>query len=504
MKTQSEKIETDFADFQNQKEPLLAYIYYMLTMLNKRNKKNLCSALSKTFVEKCDALESKDPSIKDVTKYFIQAVAEERLYFDPKKNWYHMLTEPTNEAQIGYILGVLINENFVSAEVSKIGTEIHKRVSAMMLDLIGMKSTGSSVALSTPGGSEANLLALKLALYDTTRKTLGCDLRNKGLCGMSKVPKILVPDTAHYSFEQIAQTLGVGVDNLIKIPTKDFSVQADDLKKTLETIQENEFVVGIVSIFGATETGAYDDLPEIAKVIEEYKRNHEVWWHIDAAYGGTFFGLSQFEAHQKAIDHADSVTVDAHKHLWTPFGAGFLCVKNAIAFRNISTDAPYIGNMMHGVRDEEYLKTFFDHSGGVTITGSRLSSGVMSTYLTLLSLGKERIHADLQKTLDATYLLQEKMIQAGIEVTSEQKLNLLTFKPKVDSLEKANVLVAKIQKYLSEHTENGVLVSKTNLNKGKDGEPIYVNRICIMSPLVTEDDLDVFVATYAFAIKAVI
>ncbi len=504
MKNQFENTEADFSDFKSHEEPLFAYVYHMLTMLNKRNKKNFRSALSKAFSEKCDALEAKDPSIKDITMYFIEAVAEERLYFDSKRNWYHMLTDPTNEAKIGYLLGVLINENFVSAEVSKIGTEIHKRVSAMMLDLIGMKNTGSSVALSTPGGSEANLLALKLALYDTTRKVLGYDLRNKGLCGMSKIPKILVPDTAHYSFEQTAQTLGIGIDNLVKIPTKDFSVSADDMKIALAEIKENEIVVGIVSVFGATETGAYDDLPEIAKVIEEYKKNHEVWWHIDAAYGGPFLGLSQFAKYQKAINYADSVTIDAHKHLWTPFGAGFICVKDMVAFRGITTDAPYIGNTTNYMTDEEYCQSLFDHIGGITITGSRLSSGVMSTYLTLLSLGKEKIYADLQKTLYITTLLEQKMKVAGIEVTSGQKLNLLTFRPKADSLAEANVLVDKIQKHLSEHTENGVLVSKTDLNKGKSGEPMYVNRICIMSPLANESDVDEFVVTYKQTINHVI
>ena len=213
MKTKSENVETDFSDFKNHEDPLFAYVYHMLTMLNKRNRRNFRSALSKTFKQKCDALESKDPSIKDVVKYFIEAVAEERLYFDPKKNWYHMLTDPTNEAKIGYLLGVLINENFVSAEVSKTGTEIHKRLSPMILDMIGMKKNPYTVAISTPGGSEANLLALKIALYDITRKFLGHSLRGNGLVGMKKTPKILVPDTAHYSFEQIARTLGIGINN---------------------------------------------------------------------------------------------------------------------------------------------------------------------------------------------------------------------------------------------------------------------------------------------------
>ena len=506
MKNKSENTEADFSDFKNDNEQLFSFVRYMFESLRKKDKRNLRSILSKSFKEKCDILESIDLPIKETVEYFIDAVAEERLYFDPKKNWYHMLTDPTNVGKIAYILAMLINENFVSAEVSKIGTEIHKRLSPMILDIVGIKKNPYAVALSTSGGTEANLIALKLALYDITKR-LGYSLREDGLFGMKKIPKILIPDTVHFSFEQIAQTLGIGINNLVKIQTTDFRVSANDLKIALANLKENDLLIAIVSVFGATETGAYDDLPGIAKVIKEYKKDHEVWWHIDAAYGGPFLALYQFATYKEAVDYADSVTIDAHKHLWTPFGAGFLCVKNVVVFRNITTDASYIGNTTIHMTDDEYVKDFFNHVGGVRPVGSILSSGVMSTYLTLVALGEDKIKKALEQTMTITKMLAEKLVRSEsklpIIITSGQKLNLLTFKPETGSLTTDNMLVKAITKHLAENTENGILVSETDLNKGKEGERIWVNRICIMSPLANEFDVDEFVATYKRAIEVV-
>jgi len=514
MKTTSETTENDFSDFKENPKQLKKHIIHMLNALGTKGPNNRRSTLTKTnkgvksFVEKMNRLENNDKRIDDTLKYFIDAVAKEHLYFDPKTTWYHMLTDPTNMGKIGSILSTLINENLVSAEVSKIGTEIHKRLSPMILDIVGMKSNPCAVALSTVGGSEANLIAMKLAVYEITRRQFKINLRETGVQGCQKIIKILVPDTAHYSFDAIAQTLGIGLNNLVKIKTTNFMVSAIDVSNALSKLGDNELAVGIVSIFGTTETGAYDDIPGIAKVIEEYKKNHDIWWHIDAAYGGPFLLLDEFQEYRNAIALADSVTVDAHKHLWTPFGAGFLCVKNAINFRNISTDSPYIGTCTNGISDEEYMRTFFEHTGGVTITGSRPSSGVISTYITLITLKKDKIKAALLQTIKITKVLIEKLKQdttcsIPIAITSEQKLNLLTFKPSTGSIDKDNRLVKNIMAELATNGKNGVLVSETNFNKGKEGEKILVNRICIMSPLADSNDVDVFIKTYKKALQKV-
>jgi len=510
MKTQSETNESDFSDFKENPKQLATMIIRMLQKLEMKGAENHCSTLSRSFGETLDDIEHNTTSWKtdDIVNAFIDAVAKERLYFDPTTTWYHMLTDPTNISKIASILGTLINENIVSAEVSKIGTELHKRLSRMLLEIIGMENMPRAVALSTTGGSEANMLAMKLAVYEITRKQLHINLREVGVQGCPKTLKILVPDTKHYSFEAIAQSLGIGLNNLVKIKTKNFSASAQDVSTALEMLGPNDIAVGIVSVFGATETGACDDIPEIAKVIKEYQKTHDIWWHIDAAYGGPFLLLDAFKEHREAMTVADSVTIDAHKHLWTPFGAGFLCVKDAITFRNISTDSPYIGTCTTGISDETYIETFSDHRGGVTITGSMASSGLLSTYLTLITMSKDTIKTALLQTIATTKLLSKRLMEnesqePPIIVTSKQTLNLLTFKPTTGSLTRDNELVRKIRAELASDGKNGVLVSETNLNKGKDGDPILVNRIAIMSPLADSNDVDAFVKIYKSALHKV-
>ena len=75
---------------------------------------------------------------------------------------------------------------------------------------------------------------------------------------------------------------------------------------------------------GTTDTGSIDPLDELADVAADAG----AWFHVDAAYGGFFALTDRGRARLRGIERADSVTVDAHKGLFLPYGVGAILVRD--------------------------------------------------------------------------------------------------------------------------------------------------------------------------------
>lgn len=96
--------------------------------------------------------------------------------------------------------------------------------------------------------------------------------------------------------------------------------------------------MAIVGVAGTTETGAIDPLEELGEIANQ----EDCHFHVDAAWGGASL-LSNRQRHLFAgIELADSVTIDAHKQLYVPMGAGMVLFKSPLATQSISHHANYI------------------------------------------------------------------------------------------------------------------------------------------------------------------
>jgi aromatic-L-amino-acid decarboxylase len=85
----------------------------------------------------------------------------------------------------------------------------------------------------------------------------------------------------------------------------------------------------VVANVGTTNTGAVDPLPEIVAIA----RDHGLWVHADAAYGGFFRLVPGGEGLMPGIELCDSITLDPHKGLFLPYGLGCLLVRDGDALR---------------------------------------------------------------------------------------------------------------------------------------------------------------------------
>ncbi|HWL84645.1 MAG TPA: aspartate aminotransferase family protein [Polyangiaceae bacterium] len=210
-----------------------------------------------------------------------------------------------------------LNQNGAAWRNSPAASTMEARAVRWLCELVGFEET--SFGTLTSGGSEANLLGLKLA-----RDHAAPDAPRDGVAGAPLV--VYASEQCHYSLGKSVDILGMGRANLRRIETDDrFHVRLDALRRALDedAAHPARRPCCIVGVAGATSTGVVDPLDALADVAAEYG----VWFHVDAAYGGAL-AFSDRERHRlRGIARADSVTIDPHKWMALPFACGALLVR---------------------------------------------------------------------------------------------------------------------------------------------------------------------------------
>ncbi len=251
---------------------------------------------------------------------------------------------------------VALNQNLVKIETSKAFTPLERQVLGMLHHLIYQREDdfytdnlhNSRRALGTfcSGGTIANITALWVA-RNQMLKPQGefTGVAVEGLPAAMvhyghKEVAILVSQRGHYSLGKAADVLGIGRKNIISIGTDEQSkINIDELRSKCQELTDNGVgIIGIVGIAGATETGHVDPLSDMADIAKEFGTH----FHVDAAWGGPTL-LSNTHRHLlKGIERADSVTIDAHKQLYVPQGAGMVLFKNPNLLGAVEHHAEYI------------------------------------------------------------------------------------------------------------------------------------------------------------------
>ena len=130
---------------------------------------------------------------------------------------------------------------------------------------------------------------------------------------------------------------------------ENYRMKPDVLEKAIEEdIQKKLIPFLVIASAGTTDVGAVDPLEIIGKIAKK----HNLWYHIDAAYGGFFILTEQGKKLFKGIELSDSFVMDPHKGLFVPYGLGMVLVKNKQA---VMTSQYYRANYMQdtiGVDEE--------------------------------------------------------------------------------------------------------------------------------------------------------
>ena len=228
-----------------------------------------------------------------------------------------------------------LNQNLVKIETSKAFTPLERQTLGMMHNLIYaqesqfydeyLHSARHSLGAFCSGGTVANITALWVA----RNKLLGPNQSFKGVSQQGLVAAyrhygyenigILSSKRGHYSLGKTVDVLGIGRQNLLSIDCPKHTLSPElALKKAKEYEDSGNKLLAIVGIAGTTETGHVDRLDELADVAAELN----CWFHVDAAWGGATLFSDRYRHKLAGIEKADSVTIDAHKQMYVPMGAG--------------------------------------------------------------------------------------------------------------------------------------------------------------------------------------
>ena len=183
---------------------------------------------------------------------------------------------------------------------------------------------------------------------------------------------VVGPGTMHYSWPKAAAILGIGSNQLIRIPVDlDARMDVDLLREELDRcLDAKRPVIQVVAVVGSTEESAVDPVADIVAVREEYRRSGmDFPIHVDGAWGGYFASIlrpapadtppdgeerdvrrytpamtmsAYVEKQYRAFPSADSITVDPHKGGYVPYPAGGLCYRNASMRDLVSMKAPVV------------------------------------------------------------------------------------------------------------------------------------------------------------------
>ena len=266
---------------------------------------------------------TKTKGLKENPEHFFDAL-NTYLEFCTKTNhplFCDRLNGATSEITVlSSLLEIFSNTTMATYKASTAATVIENK---MIQKLCRMTGFSPGDGIFTPGGTFSNGLAVLCA-----RQTKFPDIRKKGL-SHHKPLSIFVSDQAHYSFETTAIQQGIGSDYVYKVQTNELGQMSpieleSSIKNSLEKGEQPFFVCATA---GTTVTGAFDDLEAINAICKKY----QLWFHVDAAYGGSLLFSNKFKSLLTGINLADSSTLDFHKLLGAPIPCSvFLSQSNSI------------------------------------------------------------------------------------------------------------------------------------------------------------------------------
>lgn len=205
-----------------------------------------------------------------------------------------------------------LDVNAMVWKTSPAATELEELVMDWLRQLLGLGEGWAGHINDT--ASISTLLALAAARE--ARPELS--IRDRGMAGRPDLPalRIYCSDQAHSSVEKGAITLGIGLDNVVKIPVDaDFRLQVSALADAVARDRAaGRLPLACVATVGTTSTTSIDPVPEIADVCERER----LWLHVDGAYGGVAAVSPRYREVLRGVERADSLVVNPHKWLFTP------------------------------------------------------------------------------------------------------------------------------------------------------------------------------------------
>jgi len=315
----------------------------------------------------------------------------------------------------------------------------------------------------TSGGSMANLTALVAA-------------RNIK-CGQDFSKAVIyLSDQAHSSNVKAIHILGFKKEQIRMIPTDmEFKFSVNKLKNAIAKDKlEGLYPFCLIASAGTTNTGTVDPLQELATICKK----ENLWYHIDAAYGGAAILANSGKQLLKGMEKADSITVDPHKWFFQPYEIGCLLVRNHKWLSGTFTEKP---EYLRDIEGNESEINFYDH--GIELT-RRFRA--LKFYMSIKTFGLKAFRKAITYNIKLAEETEEYFRKSDKwEVVSPATLAIINFRYNPIGKNMTEKQLDKINQIISEKVvlSRKALLVTTILNKQ------VVLRMCLINPRTTMEDI---------------
>lgn len=278
--------------------------------------------------------ESMEKIIADVDRLIVPALT----HWNHPSFFAYFATSTSGPGIFGELLSAAFDNKAMLWRTSPASTELEEVTLDWLRQMMGLDSGMTGIIYDTASVSSMHAIA-------AAREGVELRIREEGMSGRKDLPllRVYVSEQAHSSIEKGVITLGLGQRGLRKIQTdSEFRMDTKALAAAIEEDKRNGIVpFCVVATVGTTSTSSIDPVEEIVPICEE----HAMWLHVDAAYAGSAAVVPEFRDILRGCERADSLAVNPHKWLFTPFDLSVLYCRHMDLLRRAFSLVP------------EYLRT---------------------------------------------------------------------------------------------------------------------------------------------------
>lgn len=278
--------------------------------------------------------ESMDEILADVDRFILPALT----HWSHPSFFAYFSTSTSAPGIFGEMLSAAFDTKAMLWRTSPASTELEEVALSWLRQLMKLPPSFAGLIYDTASVSSLHAIA-------AARERLNLRVREDGMSGRTDLPllRVYVSEQAHSSIEKAVITLGLGQRSLCKVGVDaEFRMDAGQLAREIEADKARGAVPAcVVATVGTTSTSSCDPVPAIADLCEQ----HGIWLHVDTAYAGPAAIVPEMRGHFDGCERADSLVLNPHKWLFTPFDLSVLYCRDMEVLRRAFSLVP------------EYLRT---------------------------------------------------------------------------------------------------------------------------------------------------
>ncbi|EPI4818427.1 pyridoxal phosphate-dependent class III aminotransferase [Vibrio alginolyticus] len=358
-------------------------------------------------------LDNGNAPLKSVIDDAAELVAKNAIFTQHPDCIAHLHTPPLMPAIAAEAMIAALNQSMDSWDQASSATYVEQKVVNWLCDKyeLGAKADG----IFTSGGTQSNQMGLMLARDWIADKLSAHSIQKLGLPEYADKLRIVCSKKSHFTVQKSASWMGLGEKAVMTVDANaDGTMDVTKLDEVLNQAKAEGLIpFAIVGTAGTTDHGAIDDLDFIADIAAK----HDMWMHVDGAYGGALI-LSSQKARLKGCERAHSISVDFHKLFYQTISCGALLVNDKSNFRFLLHHADYLN------REHDELPNLVDKSIATT---KRFDA--LKVFMTMQSVGPKALgdmydHL-LEQTLEVADMIRDNK---HFELLAEPSLSTVLFR----------------------------------------------------------------------------